>query len=98
MHDPLLTPEDAAEALKIGRSTLAKLRIYGGGPAYVKLGASIRYRRQDLDAFLQENSRRSTSEGIATVTWRFRCPYRQSIFRAAPAPRSRAGRALGPRD
>ena len=41
--------------------TLEKLRWAGGGPAYYRL-ASIRYLREDLDAWLESRRRRSTSD------------------------------------
>ncbi len=60
--DPLLTPHDAAQFLALSRSWLAKLRLTGDGPPYVKLGRQVRYRLSDLEAWLQGQVRRSTSE------------------------------------
>jgi excisionase family DNA binding protein len=45
MHDRLLKPDEAAEYLGLGHSTLAKLRVSGGGPAFRKFGRSVRYLR-----------------------------------------------------
>jgi hypothetical protein len=43
-----------------------KARLYGWGPFYYKLGRSVIYMQDDLDAWLNENRRRSTSgEGRA---------------------------------
>jgi excisionase family DNA binding protein len=39
----LLTPKEAAKLLKISRSWLAKARMRGDGPPYIKFGKSIRY-------------------------------------------------------
>jgi len=36
------------------RATLAKLRVYGTGPKYCKFGKSVRYRKEDLDAWVKE--------------------------------------------
>jgi hypothetical protein len=47
----LRTPAAAAYC-GLGRSTLAKLRIYGGGPVFVRLQRRIVYRVDDLDAWL----------------------------------------------
>ena len=42
----------AAEYVGCSKSQLDKLRCYGGGPAFVKLGASVIYRTEDLDAWM----------------------------------------------
>jgi Helix-turn-helix domain len=39
----LLTPKEAAELLKVSVSWLAKARIRGDGPPFIKIGRSIRY-------------------------------------------------------
>lgn len=39
----LLTPKEAAKLLKVSVSWLAKARMRGEGPPYVKFGRSIRY-------------------------------------------------------
>jgi predicted DNA-binding transcriptional regulator AlpA len=49
----------------ISESRLAKLRLYGGGPRYIKLGRSIIYDSNDLDAWLDSLKRNSTSEYVA---------------------------------
>ena len=41
--DVLLEPNEAAAFLKVSLSWLAKARMRGDGPAYVKVGRSIRY-------------------------------------------------------
>jgi excisionase family DNA binding protein len=58
----LLKPEEAAELLGIGLSTLAKFRIEGTGPTFRKFGRSVRYSREDLRSWADEHSRRSTVE------------------------------------
>jgi excisionase family DNA binding protein len=51
--DELLTPEEAAELLKLSVYHLARLRREGGGPAYSKVGhRTVRYSRVDIDAWL----------------------------------------------
>lgn len=52
---PHLTPEEAAEYLSIGNSTMKKWRLAGEGPRYAKFGKSVRYRVEDLDAWIEEN-------------------------------------------
>ena len=53
---------DAAAYLDMSESWLAKAAVYGGGPAFMKIGKSVRYRRQDLDEFIKDSLRRSTSD------------------------------------
>ena len=43
-------------------STLAKLRLYGGGPAFTRIGRAIRYAKFDPDAFMAANTVASTSD------------------------------------
>lgn len=58
----LLTTSDAAAYLGLACATLNKWRCHGGGPVFVKLGRAVRYRRDDLNAFLAERAKRSTSD------------------------------------
>ena len=64
--DPLrkkvLSTPDAATYCGSSASTLEKLRVYGGGPAYLKLGRRVGYDVADLDAWLASCRRRSTSQ------------------------------------
>lgn len=58
----LWTP-DAADFLKVSASTLAKWRVFGGGPKFQKIGARIVvYDLRDLEEFAAQGGRRSTSE------------------------------------
>lgn len=58
----VLTERETAEYLNISHRTLQKLRVVGGGPQYVKIGRSVRYRAADLDAFLTAGERQNTSK------------------------------------
>jgi predicted DNA-binding transcriptional regulator AlpA len=62
----LNTPQ-AAEYLGLGKSTLDKLRVTGGGPAYIKIGKRVVYDPADLDAWFAKHRRTSTSESTAHV-------------------------------
>jgi predicted DNA-binding transcriptional regulator AlpA len=56
MLDPLLLPSEAADYLKLTVQTLARWRMArpGKGPRYYKLGwGLVRYRREDLEAWVQ---------------------------------------------
>lgn len=57
-----LTTPQAAEYLGLAVSTLNKWRCWGGGPAYLKLGRAVRYRQEDLDAFMGHHKTTSTAE------------------------------------
>ena len=57
----LRTPE-AATYCGSSASTFEKLRLFGGGPPFVKLGRRVVYDPADLDAWLAANRRRSTSD------------------------------------
>jgi hypothetical protein len=60
-----LSALEAADLLGLAPSTIAKLRLSGLGPAYLKLGRRVRYRVADLEAYMQANRRHSTSEDAA---------------------------------
>lgn len=59
-----LTVEEAATYTGISASTLNKLRCFGSGPAYLKLGRRVVYDLADLDFWLTSHKRRSTSEPV----------------------------------
>ncbi len=54
--------QQAAAYLQISASTLNKLRVFGDGPPFVKMGRTVRYRRADLDAWTAKRLRKSTSD------------------------------------
>lgn len=60
-HRRVLNTRDAARYLGLAVSTLNKWRCHGGGPEFLKLGRAVRYRQQDLDAFLASRRLRSTA-------------------------------------
>ncbi len=53
---------DAADVLRLSPSWLAKARMRGDGPPFVKLGRSIRYSETALAQFMKAHVRLSTSE------------------------------------
>jgi excisionase family DNA binding protein len=60
---PLLTAAQAAERLGVPPSVLERWRGTGEGPAYVKLsGKYVRYRQEDIDAFVEAHRRQSTAQ------------------------------------
>jgi excisionase family DNA binding protein len=58
----IMNTKEAAGYVRLGKPTLERFRISGDGPAYVKLGSAVRYRRCDLDAWLASRVTRSTSQ------------------------------------
>ncbi len=56
------TEKEAADYSNFSVRTLQKWRVVGGGPKFLKVGRSVRYRLEDLDAFLDAGVRRNTSE------------------------------------
>jgi predicted DNA-binding transcriptional regulator AlpA len=62
--DPRAADPAAAEYVGLSDSTLEKFRLTGEGPQFVRIGVrAVGYRIEDLDAWLAERVRRSTSEG-----------------------------------
>jgi len=58
----LRTPE-AANYVGLAASTLEKLRVFGGGPEYEKVGRRVVvYSVQSLEAWLSAGRRNSTSD------------------------------------
>jgi predicted DNA-binding transcriptional regulator AlpA len=61
-RERLLMVSEAADFLRLSQSWLAKSRMRGDGPPFVKIGRAIRYRESSLVQWLKSNQRRSTSE------------------------------------
>jgi predicted DNA-binding transcriptional regulator AlpA len=60
--DPLLPPADVAKLLKVSLSWLAKARLRGDGPPYIRVGRASRYTNQALLQWMKSRQRQSTSE------------------------------------
>jgi predicted DNA-binding transcriptional regulator AlpA len=58
----LLTPKETASRLKVSLSWLAKARMRGDGPPYIRVGRSIRYSEAALLQWMKSRQRLSTSE------------------------------------
>lgn len=52
-----MTETEVADYARLNVKTLQKWRRLGGGPPFVKMGASVRYRRADVEAWLTECTR-----------------------------------------
>jgi predicted DNA-binding transcriptional regulator AlpA len=66
MSEKYLKPREAAAFINSSKSTLAKLRLSGAGPKFVRIGRVIRYRQMDLDSWME----RSLTSHAATRTAR----------------------------
>ena len=62
MQTNILRTREAAAYLGLSKPTLERFRTLGGGPKFAKLGAAVRYRKADLDEWLESRLVRSTSE------------------------------------
>ena len=58
----LLTPKETAGRLKVSTSWLAKARMRGDGPPYIRIGRSIRYSEAAVLQWMKSRQRLSTSE------------------------------------
>jgi hypothetical protein len=58
----LLSPKEAAHCLKVSTSWLAKARMRGDGPPFIKIGRAIRYAEAALIQWTKGRQRLSTSE------------------------------------
>lgn len=63
MESPLLTERQAAEYLQLTARALQAWRGNGHGPRFVRISCRcVRYRKADLDTWLEERLARSTSD------------------------------------
>ncbi|EFD51811.1 DNA binding domain, excisionase family [Micrococcus luteus SK58] len=58
----LMTPDELSEYTGTPVHTLAHWRYVGRGPRFVKLGRAVRYRAEDVRAWLEAQTRQSTAE------------------------------------
>jgi predicted DNA-binding transcriptional regulator AlpA len=58
----LIKPAEVAAKLSIGENTLAKWRLTGKGPSYVKVGARVMYDAATVEAWIASRVRLSTSD------------------------------------
>jgi predicted DNA-binding transcriptional regulator AlpA len=60
-NQTVLTPKQAAALLNLSTSWLAKQRLKGGGPPYIKMGGAVRYNATVLQEWMKGKQRLSTS-------------------------------------
>ena len=60
LSDPLLSPPEAAAYIGVSENTLSVWRCVGRyAIPFIKVGRLVRYRRSDLDAWLESRTRTS---------------------------------------
>ncbi len=58
----LLNQREASAFLRLSERTLERFRLTGDGPRFAKAGRRVVYRAEDLEAWITERLRHSTSE------------------------------------
>lgn len=58
----LLPPTDTAKRLNLSTSCLAKWRLIGHGPEFLKIGGRVFYEEGALESWIASCRRRSTSD------------------------------------
>lgn len=64
---PHLDERETARILGISVRTLQTWRVTGGGPAFVKVGAAIRYNPETLAAWLESRTVNSTAQAVGVA-------------------------------
>jgi excisionase family DNA binding protein len=59
----LLSTEEVAEVLGRPPRTLRQWRYLGEGPKYLKVGATVRYRAHDVEAWLKAQEQEPAARG-----------------------------------
>lgn len=66
MKQNLVSTEQAAEYLGgLKPNTIEGWRVRGEGPRYLKIGRLVRYKIDDLDAYIESRARNATSQAVA---------------------------------
>jgi len=58
----MMRTKEAAAYTGLAKSTLEKLRVYGGGCPYIRVGRVVLYDPDELDTWLHSHRRKSTSD------------------------------------
>jgi predicted site-specific integrase-resolvase len=62
-----LKTAEAADFLQVKPTTLEQWRWQGTGPKFIKMNRAVRYRREDLEAFIEARVFGSTTEAQAAA-------------------------------
>ncbi len=61
-NDKLLTTEETAELLGVSKSSLYSLRYYSKAPPAIKVGNRLRWRRSDINTWMDEQLEERTTQ------------------------------------
>lgn len=61
-HESLCGEDWLAGYLSITTKAIQAWRTRGGGPKFIKVGRLVRYRKSDVDAWIESRSRANTSQ------------------------------------
>ncbi len=62
-EDKMLNTKEVAELLSLSTTTLEHMRVNGGGPPFVNIGRSVRYRLSDIYRWMEmRKSYQNTSQ------------------------------------
>jgi excisionase family DNA binding protein len=53
MTDEFLTSDETSRLMKVPTRTLERWRYAGSGPRFLRIGRHVRYRRADIDLWLE---------------------------------------------
>lgn len=67
MATNLITPKQLAAIFGVNENTLAKWRLQGVGPKFVKIQRHVRYAANDVDHWTNERTFASTTEADAAL-------------------------------
>ncbi len=62
MDSLLINTKQLAQLIDSSEPSLARMRCQGGGPRFIKIGRSVKYRLVDVEEWLATCERQSTSE------------------------------------
>lgn len=67
MSSNLLTPKQLAALFAVNENTLAKWRLQGNGPKFIKIQRHVRYAANDVVRWTNERTFASTTEADAAL-------------------------------
>ena len=67
MTKNLITPKQLAELLAVNENTIAKWRVQGNNPKFVKIQRNVRYAANDVDRWTNERTFASTTTADAAL-------------------------------
>jgi excisionase family DNA binding protein len=59
----LMTTEEVAELLRMKTDSVVNWRYRDSGPPYIKIGGRVRYRRADVERWLDNHPQRNVNVG-----------------------------------